>query len=61
MSYYPGWSNEWSNNTNAPQITRYEYIMEKATLTGSFIGSILYGTTIRASLYSRSFRLLGLF
>ena len=60
-----GWNQVWSDNPSAPRIPRFEYIEEKATLAGSFIGSILYGTpptrsSIRAdfdrSVYSRGGR-----
>jgi len=37
------WYQPWSNKPHAPQIARYEYIEEKSTLAGSFVGSILYG------------------
>ena len=39
---------------------RYEYTAEKATLAGSFIGSILYGTPTRTFVYLRSLRFFGL-
>ena len=45
MSYY--WGQPWSDNPHAPPIMRYDYIGEKATLAGSFVGSILYGTPAR--------------
>jgi len=38
------WDQRWSNDTDSPPITRADYIEEKATLAGSFIASILYGT-----------------
>jgi len=38
------WYQRWSNDTDSPPITRYEYIGEKTTLAGNFIASILYGT-----------------
>jgi hypothetical protein len=38
MSYSP-----WSNNPNAPKISRREYTTEKAGLAGSFISAIAYG------------------
>jgi len=56
------WYVPYSDNPYAPQIMRYEYITEKATLVGSLIGSILYGTTAHTFLYSYySLRLFGLF
>jgi len=42
MSDY--WEQLWSNDTESPPITRAAYVEEKATLAGSFIASILYGT-----------------
>jgi len=38
------WFQRWSNDTDSPPIPKGDYIEEKATLAGSFIGSILYGT-----------------
>jgi len=42
MSDY--WGQLWSNDTDSQPIRRADYIDEKATLAGSFIASILYGT-----------------
>ena len=55
------WDQPWSDNPHAPHIMKYEYIAEKATLAGSFIGSILYGTPAHTFVYSHSLRLFGLF
>ena len=41
------WHQPWSNGSTAPHITKFDYTTEKATLAGSFIGSILYGTGVR--------------
>jgi len=50
----------WSDSPTAPRITKYEYTAEKAMFAGSFIGTTLYGTSIRAFDYSRSLRFFGL-
>jgi len=44
----------WSDDRSAPKITRDEYIEEKATLAGSFVSSILYGTPAHTFVYSYS-------
>ena len=38
------WEQPWSDSPDAPQIAKFQYIEEKATLAGSFVSSILYGT-----------------
>jgi len=38
-------------------LSKYDYTAEKATLAGSFIASILYGTTAHTFVHSRSLRL----
>jgi len=38
------WGQLWSDDPDSPRISRADYIEEKATLAGSFIASILYGT-----------------
>jgi len=50
----------WSSSDSAPQITKHHYTAEKATLAGSFIGSILYGIPAHTFVYSRSLRLFDL-
>ena len=55
------WEQPWSDDPDTPQISKYEYIGEKATLGGSFVGSILYGTPAHTFVYSHSLRLSGLF
>jgi len=54
------WDRPWSNSSTAPPINKYEYTMEKATLAGSLIGSILYGTSAHTFVYSCSLQLFGL-
>jgi len=38
------WDQPWSDNPRAPHIPTNQYIQEKATLAGSFISTLLYGT-----------------
>jgi len=38
--------NPWSDNPNAPRISRDQYFWEKATLAGRFISAIFYGIVI---------------
>jgi len=54
------WDQQWSDSPDAPQISKYDYTAEKATLAGSFIGSVLYGTPAHTFVYSRSPRFPGL-
>ena len=44
---------QWSNNPNAPKISRYLYVEEKSDFAGTLIGSILYGTRKMAHIYVR--------
>jgi len=53
------WLRPWSNSSTAPHIAEYEYIVEKATLAGSLIGSILYGTPAHTFVYLSSLRFFG--
>ena len=55
------WYKTWSDSPAAPQITKYLYTVEKATLAGSFIGTTLYGTTAHTFVYSCSLQFFGLF
>ena len=40
---FPG--KPWSDNPNAPKISRYLYLDEKTDLVGIFIAAMLYGMT----------------
>lgn len=43
----PGfWGKPWSDNPNAPRITRTVYLKEKTTLAGSIVGAVGYGIVI---------------
>jgi len=54
------WDQLWSNSSAAPQISKYDYTAEKATLAGSFISMTLYGTSAHMFLYSSSLQFFGL-
>jgi len=43
----------WSNNSDVPQLPKYEYVEEKSELAGNFIGSILYGTPAHIFIHPR--------
>jgi len=53
------WRQPWSNNPDAPQLSKYDNVEEKAPLAGSFIGAVFYGTPARSFVYLRSLLLFG--
>ena len=55
------WGDPWSYSYTAPSLSLYEYTVEKATLAGGLISSMLYGTPTHTFVYSRSLRFFGLF
>jgi len=50
------WGQLWSNNSDVPQLSEYEYVEKKAMLAGNFIGSILYGIPTHVHVFVQSSR-----